>query len=83
MKKILFCGMLLSPLNLLAAGNILSKMGDLIVPFGIITYGLVLFTVISGLRGWQFKKHKLIAIIAVSFATIHAVIILLLKFVIQ
>ncbi|MDD5530019.1 MAG: hypothetical protein PHX21_08315 [bacterium] len=83
MKKVMFCGMLLIPLNLLAADDIFSKMGNLIIPFGIITYGLVLFTVISGLRGWQFKKHKLIAIIAVSFATIHAVIILLLRYVVQ
>jgi hypothetical protein len=80
-RKILFCGILLIPFSLFAEGRNVPDIFSLIKLLGIITYALILFTIFSGIRGWQIKKHKLIAIIAVSFATVHAIIVILLRFI--
>lgn len=54
-------------------------LGKLIVPLGIITYCFVIITIISGIKGWQIKKHKLMATIAISLATIHLLFVLFLS----
>lgn len=53
--------------------------GKLIIPLGIITYCLVILTIISGLRGWKIKGHKLLASFAIGFATIHLLIVIFLR----
>ncbi len=45
-------------------------------PFGIITYILLLLTLISGLFRWKLKYHKALAISALVLATIHALIVI-------
>lgn len=45
-------------------------------PLGIITYGLLFVTMLSGMFRWKLKKHKTIAIITLVIATLHAVIVL-------
>jgi hypothetical protein len=83
MKKVLFCGMLLVPFCLFAAGGNAPKIFSVIKLLGIVTYLLIGFVAFSGMRGWEIKKHKLIAIIAIGFATIHAIIVILLRFIIK
>ncbi|MDD2889920.1 MAG: hypothetical protein PHE49_04680 [bacterium] len=83
MKKFLFGGMLLVPFCLFAAGGNAPQVFSTIKLLGIATYLLIGLVAFSGIRGWEIKKHKLIAIIAISFATIHAIIVLLLKFIIK
>ena len=48
-------------------------------PLGIITYLLIIIAVFSGLRHWKMSVHKLLAILASVFATIHALLVLLLS----
>jgi len=47
-----------------------------IKPLGIIAYGMVFITAISGILHWKIKQHKLLAIIALAIVTIHALIVL-------
>ena len=48
----------------------------LIKPLGIITYTLVLITLISGLKGWKLKYHKILGITALLLATMHALLVI-------
>ena len=47
-----------------------------IKPFGIITYLLLIMTAVSGMMGWKLKHHKMLAIIAIIMATLHAAIVI-------
>ncbi|UCD83585.1 MAG: hypothetical protein JSU92_09785 [Deltaproteobacteria bacterium] len=49
----------------------------LIIPAGITTYGSLLMTIIAGLRRWKLKYHRLLAILTITFATVHAGIVIL------
>jgi hypothetical protein len=53
----------------------------LIKPFGILTYALVLFAVISGLflrkLGLRLQHHKIIALVALILATLHGILVLI------
>lgn len=46
-------------------------------PLGIITYVLILLTLIGGLFRWKLKYHKMLAISALILASIHALIVIL------
>ncbi len=48
-----------------------------IKPFGIVTYVLILLTLISGLFRWKLKYHKTLAISTLILASIHALIVIL------
>lgn len=48
----------------------------LIKPLGIITYVLLIFAALSGILRWKLKNHKLLAILALLLASIHAVIVI-------
>ncbi|MBN1621267.1 MAG: hypothetical protein JW871_01600 [Endomicrobiales bacterium] len=50
---------------------------SLIKPLGIITYTLLLITIISGKLQWNMKKHIILASITVILATIHAILVIL------
>ncbi|MFC2061602.1 hypothetical protein ACFLUV_03740 [Elusimicrobiota bacterium] len=45
-------------------------------PLGIITYILLLLTVISGKLKWKLKHHRILAIAALIIATVHALIVI-------
>ena len=49
----------------------------IIKPLGILTYLLVLATIISGLLRIKMKNHKLLAFTAIALATIHAALVLI------
>ena len=53
------------------------EVARLIGPLGIITYSLLLFTVLSGVLKWQMKTHKLIAGITLALATIHGLLVII------
>jgi len=54
---------------------------DLVMPFGIITYIMILLAILTGRRIVKLnpKWHRIIASAALTFATIHAGIIIYLK----
>ncbi len=54
---------------------------DLVMPFGIVTYVLILLAVLTGIRRIKLhpKWHKRIAFTALVFATLHAGIVIYLK----
>jgi len=52
----------------------------LIIPLGILTYAMVIATIISGLRMINIKHHKLLAYLTISLATFHAVLVLIYFF---
>jgi uncharacterized membrane protein len=55
---------------------------NLIKPLGIATYALVLIALLTGLRVIKVpvKWHRLIAIVALAAATVHAVIVIYLAY---
>jgi len=58
-------------------------LGRLVLPLGILTYILVLAAILSGLfrskLKLKLKHHKLLALLAIVLATMHAGIIIYLK----
>jgi len=56
------------------------ELGRLIIPLGIITYLMVLITVISGLYRVKLKTHKWLAAITILLATLHAIVVLAVFF---
>ena len=54
--------------------------GDFLIPFGITTYSLLAITAISGLMRIKLQRHKLLALIAVLFATLHAGLVIYLNY---
>jgi len=55
-------------------------MADLILPLGIVTYITALITIISGLKGIEIKKHKILAYITIALATLHASLVIYLNY---
>ena len=57
-------------------------LGRFVIPLGILTYTLLLVTVLSGLfrvkLKLNFKHHKLLALLTIVLATIHAGIVIYL-----
>ncbi len=51
----------------------------LILPFGITTYALLVTSLIMGMAKAPLKLHKVIAVITLIFATLHAGIIIYAK----
>jgi len=47
-----------------------------IKPVGILTYGLLILAIASGLLGWKVRFHKIAAIAAICMATLHAILVL-------
>lgn len=56
------------------------NLGNLIIPLGITTYVFVLITIISGLRRWKLKFHKVLAIATITFASLHALLVIISYF---
>ena len=55
-------------------------MGKFIIPLGILTYLMVLITLISGLRRVKIQNHQLLAYITIALASCHATLIIYLKY---
>ena len=57
-------------------------LGRFVIPLGIVTYTLLLATILSGLfrvkLKLKFKYHKLLALLTIILATIHAGIVIYL-----
>jgi hypothetical protein len=51
-------------------------LANLIIPLGILTYLAVILGIISGVRRWKLKAHKVIAVVAVILATLHAALVI-------
>ncbi|MBN2790006.1 MAG: hypothetical protein JXR69_07440 [Candidatus Delongbacteria bacterium] len=51
---------------------------DLVMPLGIITYVLIILAILTGRRIIKLhpKWHKIIAVLALVFATLHAAIVI-------
>ncbi|OGC04843.1 hypothetical protein A2276_02630 [candidate division WOR-1 bacterium RIFOXYA12_FULL_43_27] len=56
------------------------NLGGLVVPLGIITYFLVLLTILSGLLHFKLNYHKTLAALTILFASLHAGLIIYFKF---
>lgn len=50
---------------------------SVVKPLGILTYILLLLTIISGWKKWGIKKHTRIAIITIIAASVHALMVIL------
>jgi len=53
---------------------------EAIKPLGILTYLLVLFTLLTGLRRAKLSLHTTLAFATISLATIHGAIVIYLTF---
>jgi len=53
------------------------NLGNLIIPLGITTYVFVLITIMLGLRRWKLKFHKVLAIATITFASLHALLVII------
>ncbi len=51
-------------------------LANLIIPLGIVTYLSLILGIISGVRRWKLKTHKIIAIITIILATLHATLVI-------
>lgn len=72
--------LLLIPLNVFAyTSEDIAKfnLGRIIIPVGITTYVSLLVTIIAGIRRWKLRYHRFLAILTITFATIHAAIVIL------
>ena len=47
-----------------------------IKPLGIITYVLLIVTVLSGMMRWKFKYHKILGVATLVMATAHVLIVI-------
>lgn len=55
----------------------IDPMDAIIIPLGIITFILVLATLLMGLKTVNVKYHKLVAFLAISFAVLHGITVLI------
>ncbi len=59
------------------------NLGRFVIPLGILTYTLLLTTILSGLfrvkLKLKLKHHKLLALLTIVLATIHAGIVIYLR----
>jgi len=72
--------LLLIPLDVFSntSGDVAKfEIGKVIIPVGITTYVSLLVTIIAGIRRWKLKYHRLLAILTIIFASIHATIVIL------
>jgi hypothetical protein len=47
-----------------------------IIPLGILTYSSLILGIVSGIRRWKLKIHKIIAITTIILATLHASLVI-------
>lgn len=56
------------------------RIDDFIIPLGILTYTSAVITLISGLLRVKLQIHKTEAFVTVALATLHAALVIYLKF---
>jgi hypothetical protein len=50
---------------------------DFVIPLGLTTYSLLIITFLFGLFRWNFKYHRLLAIVTLIAASIHLIFVIL------
>ena len=56
------------------------NIAELIFPFGVATYSMLILTILSGALHIRVDVHRALAAITIILATLHAGIVLYLKF---
>jgi hypothetical protein len=51
-------------------------MDNIIIPLGILTYTMLLITIVSGIRRINMQHHKMLAFTTIALATIHAAVVI-------
>jgi len=50
---------------------------NFVIPLGITAYSLLVITFLFGLFRWNFKYHRVLAILAIIAASIHLILVIL------